>query len=112
MAGKGNCSHSQERGSVTVYDEGHLRGMWRLGRIEDLIVGADEKIRRVCVRTMSKKGHSKVLRRPIQHIYPLEVHSDPLDDEPPNKEAHNSNLELDEFDELEPDEGESSATDS
>ena len=104
--------HTPMKGEVvTVYDEGHPRGMWRLGRIEDLIVGADEKIRGVYVRTMSKKGCSKVLRRPIQHIYPLEVHSDPPDDKPPTKEAHNSNLELDELDELEPHEGEYSAND-
>ena len=58
---------------VTVYDEGHPRGLWRLGRIEDLIQGADGKVRGVYVKVMSKKGYAKVLRRPIQHIYPLEV---------------------------------------
>lgn len=27
----------------------------------------------VCVKVTSKKGHVKTLRRPVQHIYPLEV---------------------------------------
>ena len=47
--------------------------MWRLGKIENLIEGVDEQVRGVYVRVMSKKGHMKTLRRPIQHIYPLEV---------------------------------------
>lgn len=67
---------------VTVYDEGHPRGMWRLGKIENLIEGVDEQVRGVYVRVMSKKGHMKTLRRPIQHIYPLEVISQ--DETPPS----------------------------
>ncbi len=69
-------AYTLERGEiVTVYDEGHPRGMWRLGRIEELIKGADEMVRGVHVRVVSKKGSVKILRRPIQHIYPLEIRS-------------------------------------
>ena len=51
-----------EKGEVViVYDEGHPRGMWRLGRIENLIEGADGKVRGVCVRVISKNG--RVTRR-------------------------------------------------
>ena len=88
-------AHTLEKGEVvTVYNEGHPKGMWWLGRIEDLLKGADGNVRRVYthVRVMSKR-HAKVLRRPIQHIYPLEVRSKPLDDEPPNKELPDLNLE-------------------
>ena len=53
---------------MTIYDEGHPRGMWRLGKIENLIEGVDEQVRGVYVRVMSKKGHMKILCRPIQHI--------------------------------------------
>ena len=68
-------SHTLEKGEVvTVYD-GHPRGLWKLGRIEYLITSSDGKVRGVFVKVLSKKGHSKTLRRPIQHIYPLEVHS-------------------------------------
>ena len=73
---KGGIAYTLERGEVvTVYDEGHPRGLWRLGRIEDLIQSSDGKVRGVYVRVTSKKGHAKILRRPIQHIYPLEVRS-------------------------------------
>ena len=44
---------------VTVYDESHPRGLWRLGRIEELIPGADGKIRGVRVKLVSKGGRSQ-----------------------------------------------------
>ncbi len=53
---------------MIVYDEGHPRGLWRLGRIKELIHGVDGKAHGVHVRVVSKNGHVKVLRRPIQHI--------------------------------------------
>ncbi len=58
---------------MTVYDEGHPRGMWRLGRIEEIIPNSDNKIRGVRVKVISKGGQVKIIRRPVQHIYPLEV---------------------------------------
>ena len=64
---------------VTVYDEGHPRGMWRLGRIETLVPASDGKVRGVSVRVMSKGGRAELVRRPIQLIYPLEIHSPPPD---------------------------------
>ena len=75
-------AHTVERGEVvTVYDEGHPRGLWRLGRVEDLIQGSDGKVRGVYVRVSSKGGRVRVLQRPVQHIYPLEVQSQPSDGE-------------------------------
>ena len=35
--------------------------------------GADGVVRGVRVRVMSKRGHPKTLRRPLQHVYPLEI---------------------------------------
>ena len=58
---------------MTVYDDGLPRGLWRLGRIEELMQSADGEIRGVLVKVTSKKGHVKVLRQPVQHIYPLEI---------------------------------------
>lgn len=58
---------------VTVYDDGHPRGLWRLGKIEHLVRGSDGVVRGVHVKVMSKKGCSKTIRRPLQHIFPLEV---------------------------------------
>ena len=38
---------------------------------------------------MSKRGHAMVLWRPIQHIYPLEVDFEPLNNKPPNSNLEN-----------------------
>ncbi len=59
---------------VTVYDEGRPRGLWRLGRIQELIHGVDDVVRGGKVKVVSSKGSMKILRRPIQHVYPLEVY--------------------------------------
>ena len=73
---KGGMPHTIQKGEVvTVYDENHPRGLWRLGRIEELIESSDGRVRGVYVKVLSKNGHIKVLRRPIQHIYPLELQS-------------------------------------
>lgn len=47
----------------------------RLGKIEELLSGADGRVRGVRVKVLSKGGQVKMIRRPIQHIYPLEVRS-------------------------------------
>ena len=70
---------------VTVYDEGHPRGLWRLGKIEGVMKGPDGRIRGARVRVLSKPGRPTVLKRPIQHLYPLEVGSqqgDPTNAQP------------------------------
>ena len=67
---------------VTVYDDGHHRGLWRLGKIESLVHGADGVVRRVYVRVMSKAGRPKLLRRPLQQIHPLEVRCEPMAEKP------------------------------
>ena len=57
---------------VVVYAEGQPRSHWKLGVIEQLMVGADGEVRAASVR-VSNKGRSSTLCRPIQHLYPLEV---------------------------------------
>ena len=59
---------------VLVYDQHHPRTFWRLAKVEDLIMGSDGKIQGAIIRLGSKGGKSSILRRPIQHLYPLEVH--------------------------------------
>ena len=54
---------------------------WRLGLVEELINGADGKTRGAKVRVVSKTGRPSVLRRPIQHLYPLKVNEAPENDD-------------------------------
>ena len=75
---QGGATYSLHPGEVvTVYDESHPRGMWRLGGVEELLPSSDGEVRGVLVRVMSKGGQVKMIRRPIQHIYPLEVGNEP-----------------------------------
>uniref|UniRef100_A0A1X7VTQ6 DUF5641 domain-containing protein n=1 Tax=Amphimedon queenslandica TaxID=400682 RepID=A0A1X7VTQ6_AMPQE len=56
---------------VLIHDE-TPRGLWKMGRIEETIVGRDGQIRGAVVRVKSG-GVSAFNRRPLQGLYPLEV---------------------------------------
>ena len=51
---------------------------------------ADGKIRGVRVKVVSKGGQVKIVRRPIQHIYPLEVQSRSTGEEVRVEESHST----------------------
>ena len=57
---------------VLVHDENLLRGLWRLGRIKELLPGADGNVRSAVVRIVSKGGNPTLVNQPIQRLYPLE----------------------------------------
>ena len=44
--------------------------------MEDVIQSGDGGVHGVIVKVTSRKGHVKYLRRPIQHIYPLDIRDD------------------------------------
>ena len=56
---------------VLIYDPDRPRTIWRMGKVETLLEGADGAARGASLRVMSG-SKSAVLRRPIQHLYPLE----------------------------------------
>ena len=58
---------------VIVHNENHPRGLWKLGKIEELICGANGNARGAVVRVCSGERHSIVLRRPVQWLFLLEV---------------------------------------
>ena len=62
---KGGTSNAAVGDIVTVHDDKHLRGLWKLGRIEKLLPGADGNARGAFIRVQSK-GRSSVLKRPLQ----------------------------------------------
>ncbi len=60
---------------VVVHDESQPRALWRLGKVERLINGADGNVREAIVRISPKGKQPMTLRRPVQLLYPLEVRS-------------------------------------
>ena len=59
-------------GEVVLLEESLPRSKWKLCRIENLIPGADKKIRAAEIRC----ENGSILRRLIQQLYPLEVGND------------------------------------
>ena len=58
---------------VVVHSDEKRRGFWNLGKIEELIVGRDDEIRGAIVRVYTGQRKSKLLRRPLQRLYPIKV---------------------------------------
>ncbi len=58
---------------VVVHNENRPRGLWRLGKVEEVQKGADGHARSCSVRVHSRGTHSTVLRRPLKCLYPLEI---------------------------------------
>lgn len=58
---------------VIVHDENHPRGLWKLGKVEELIQGTDENVTGAFVWVHSRRNHSGILKRSIQWLYPLKV---------------------------------------
>ena len=72
---KGVKEPVKEGAVVIVYEQGSPRGLWRIGRIEGVIKGHDGGARAAHVRVQSRSGRPIILKRPIQHLYPLEIAS-------------------------------------
>ena len=60
---------------VSIHDESLPRTLWRTGVVHELIKGTDTKTRGAVVRVVNKGGISS-LRRPVQRLFPLEIHDD------------------------------------
>lgn len=50
---------------VVVHDENLPRGLWKLGKIQEVIVGRDGEIRGATVKVASRNRQHSLLRRPI-----------------------------------------------
>ncbi|XP_028416058.1 uncharacterized protein LOC114539642 [Dendronephthya gigantea] len=61
---------------VVVYGEGEKRGKWKLGKVEQLILGNDSEVRGAKLR-IAGKGKPVYLKRPVQKLYPLEIQARP-----------------------------------
>ena len=67
---------------VLIYDPNQSRTMWRMGKVENLIQGSDGEVRGASLRAASG-SRSTLLRRPIQHLYPLETNIHALSSQEP-----------------------------
>lgn len=71
-----------------MHDEGLPRRLWKLGKIQEIIVGRDGKIQGATVKVASQNHQHSLLCPPIQLLYALEVRSqqedlvDMVSDEP------------------------------
>ena len=59
---------------VLIADDKLRRSEWKIGRVTELIMSKDKRIRCACVR-MGKKG--RILRRPINKLYPIVKNDEP-----------------------------------
>ena len=57
---------------VLVHDEKHPRAFWKLRKVEKFIKGQDGNVRGAVIRVHSNTG-TRVLKRPSQMLYPLEI---------------------------------------
>lgn len=69
-------------GEVLLIQDDHPRGFWKLGQVEDMIVGRDGQVRGAVLRVPSRSGHCTTLRRPLQRLYPLEIGCNPSEKAP------------------------------
>ena len=60
---------------VIIQETDQPREFWRLAKIEDLITGSDGQARGDRIRTWRVGNRLTYLQRPVQLLYPLEVHS-------------------------------------
>ena len=59
---------------MIVHDESLPRSFWELSCVQKLIVGQDGETRGATLRVINKKGKSALMNRPVQLLYPMEIH--------------------------------------
>ena len=71
-------SHSPQlsAGDIVIIDsDNQPRGMWKLGRVEELLTGPDGESRAAVLQVAGQRRSAKYLRHPVQRLYPLRCHS-------------------------------------
>ena len=59
---------------MLIRDDKHVpRNQWRLGKVEQLIVGKDKQIRGAKLRLISKGGVKTTAYRPVQILIAFEI---------------------------------------
>ena len=71
--GHANPSQVSVDDVVVVHSTEQPRAFWRLGRVEEVLVGKDGETRGAVLRVVGGGRRSTLLQRPIKLLYPLEV---------------------------------------
>ena len=58
---------------VILRSDSTNRMFWKIGKVEELQPGRDGKVRSALVRVCGDKRQTQLLRRPVQHLVPIEV---------------------------------------
>lgn len=72
-AKKTSCPRVNKGDVVIVHDQALPRGLWKLGRIQEVYIGRDGLPRSASVRTATRSRQHTLLKRPLQRLYPLEI---------------------------------------
>ena len=82
-ASKGSTDNVINVGEVVLLkDDKSARSLWKLAKIEELIPSRDNEIRAAKVRVVNSDERRPVmLRRPLQHLIPLEIPPPPKEDD-------------------------------
>ena len=70
--GSTSCDDQVAVGDIVLMKEDSLpRNRWRMGRVENLVIGRDGYCRGVKLATLSKTGRPTICSRPLQKLVPL-----------------------------------------
>ena len=78
--GKTSDKESVSVGDVVLVHDTKPRGFWKLAQVTELISGQDGHICGAVLRVSSPGKKAHTLKRPLQHLYPLELPRPPLDE--------------------------------
>ena len=59
---------------VIIKDDHQPRGLWKLGIVQELMEGRDGQTRAAVVKVASRDQQHMILKKPVQLLYPLEIH--------------------------------------
>lgn len=76
-----NSSHTPKvavGGVVIIHSDDKPKGMWKLGKVEELLNSPDGEHRAAVLRVAGQGRSGKRLQRPVQRLYPLHVQTNQI----------------------------------
>jgi hypothetical protein len=83
VAARNSKTDSVSVGDIVILrNDQTARCFWKLARVEELLRGADNQVRAAIVRVLEgKSDRTRLLRRSVNHLIPIEVKQEPEDTE-------------------------------